>query len=44
MYEIWKVGRSGLIGEVIRTEGDRAAIQVHVEATTQAIYVLYSDS
>jgi V/A-type H+-transporting ATPase subunit A len=33
MYELVKVGEVGLIGEVIRIEGDRATIQVYEETT-----------
>ena len=33
MYELVKVGSSGLIGEVIRVEGDTATIQVYEETT-----------
>jgi V/A-type H+-transporting ATPase subunit A len=33
MYELVKVGSSGLIGEVIRVEADRATIQVYEETT-----------
>jgi len=33
MYELVKVGNSGLIGEVIRVEADRATIQVYEETT-----------
>jgi len=33
MYELVKVGDSGLIGEVIRVESDRATIQVYEETT-----------
>jgi len=33
MYELVKVGNSGLIGEVIRVESDRATIQVYEETT-----------
>lgn len=31
MYEVVKVGNSGLIGEVIRVEGERATVQVYEE-------------
>jgi len=31
MYELVKVGESGLIGEVIRVEGERATVQVYEE-------------
>jgi V/A-type H+/Na+-transporting ATPase subunit A len=33
MYELVKVGNSGLIGEIIRVEADRATIQVYEETT-----------
>ena len=33
MYELVKVGNSGLIGEIIRVESDRATIQVYEETT-----------
>jgi V/A-type H+-transporting ATPase subunit A len=33
MYELVKVGDVGLIGEIIRIEGDRATIQVYEETT-----------
>lgn len=33
MYELVKVGDAGLIGEIIRIEGDRATIQVYEETT-----------
>lgn len=33
MYELVKVGSTGLIGEVIRVEADRATIQVYEETT-----------
>lgn len=33
MYELVKVGSAGLIGEVIRVEGDTATIQVYEETT-----------
>ncbi|WP_456435182.1 ATP synthase subunit A [Methanopyrus sp.] len=33
MYEVFRVGDEGLIGEVINIEGDRATIQVYEETT-----------
>jgi V/A-type H+-transporting ATPase subunit A len=33
MYELVKVGDAGLIGEIIRIEGDRSTIQVYEETT-----------
>ena len=33
MYELVKVGNSGLIGEIIKVESDRATIQVYEETT-----------
>ncbi len=33
MYEVVKVGKEGLIGEVIELEGDKATIQVYEETT-----------
>ncbi|ASJ10235.1 V-type ATP synthase subunit A [Thermococcus sp. P6] len=33
MYEVVRVGEMGLIGEIIRLEGDRAVIQVYEETT-----------
>ena len=33
MYELVKIGDVGLIGEIIRIEGDRATIQVYEETT-----------
>ncbi|WP_148689106.1 ATP synthase subunit A [Methanopyrus sp. SNP6] len=33
MYEVFRVGNEGLIGEVINIEGDRATIQVYEETT-----------
>jgi V-type H+-transporting ATPase subunit A len=34
MYELCKVGKEGLVGEVIRIEGDKASIQVYEETGT----------
>jgi len=31
MYELVRVGHSGLMGEIIRLEGDTATIQVYEE-------------
>ena len=31
MYEVVRVGSQGLIGEIIRIEGDRATVQVYEE-------------
>ena len=31
MYELVRVGKSGLMGEIIRLEGDTATIQVYEE-------------
>jgi len=31
MYELVKVGEAGLIGEIIRVEGERATVQVYEE-------------
>lgn len=44
MYEICKVGREELTGEVIRIEGNRATIQVYEETCMQAISLLHNDS
>ena len=40
MYEICKVGKDELLGEVIRIEGDKATLQVYEESGTQAIRLL----
>ena len=44
MYEICKVGREELIGEVIWIEDNRVTIQVHEEIGMQAKYLLYNES
>ena len=41
MYEICKVGKDELLGEVIRIEGDKATLQVYEETGTQAIRLLH---
>ena len=40
MYELCKVGKNELLGEVIRIEGDKATLQVYEESGTQAIRLL----
>lgn len=44
MYELCKMGREELIGEIIRIEGNRVTIQVHEETSMQAIYLLSNES
>lgn len=39
MYELVRVGRDELIGEVIRIEGDRATVQVYEETCTCPLYL-----
>ena len=40
MYEICKVGKDELLGEVIRIEGDKAILQVYEESGRQTIRLL----
>ena len=44
MYKLCKVGREGLIEEVIRIDGNIVTIQVHEETGMQAKHLFYNES
>ena len=44
MYEICKVGKARLTGEVIRIDHNRATIQVYEETGMQAVCLLHNRS